>query len=101
MTQGHCNACSSSPVWPVPHILDCAAVGDILGPYRYGSDKSPLQARTVSTYLLQSTMAGGRYVDHPFPVPDGHVGRHPYWLPGRVPEIQEWARMRLGQGKRS
>ena len=92
MAQGHCETCP-----PTLNFLDCTAVGIILGRC---AGRKPLAARTVSTYMTQSTTPGGRYVDHPFPAPNNYIGRHPYWLPDRVPEIEHWARTRVGQGTR-
>lgn len=79
----------------MPAVLDLTAVGVILGRLRPGKDK-PLTAKTVSAYLTGSK--NGRYADHPFPTPDGYVGRAPYWLAARVPEIEAWAKTRAGQG---
>lgn len=83
MGQGHCDDCP-----PTINFMGSMGVGALLG----------LSARTVSAYLTQSKMPGGRYVDHPFPVPDGHWRGAPYWFTVRAPEIREWAQTRAGQG---
>jgi hypothetical protein len=70
-----------------PPVLDRAAVGQILG----------VSPETVSKYLIGSRK-GGRYVDHPFPEPDGRIGRAPYWSPDRKEEIIAWGDGRPGQG---
>lgn len=89
MAQGHCDECPSTI-----HFLDCGTVGIIVG----RCTGKPLKARTISTYLTQSTAENGRYVNHPFPAPDGIFRGRPYWLPSRVPEIELWALERPGQG---
>jgi hypothetical protein len=70
-----------------PIVLDSAAVGRLLG----------VTAATVTQYRSDSRN-GRRYSSHPFPEPDGHSGRSPFWLPSRSQEIEEWARTRPGQG---
>ena len=54
-------------------------------------------AKTVSEYLSYSK-PGGRYENHPFPEPDGYIGRGPWWLPERVDEVRRWAEGRRGRG---
>jgi hypothetical protein len=71
-------------------ILDRAAVAALLG----------LEPDTISRYLHHSR-AGGRYADHPFPAPDGHVGRGPWWSANRRGDLLAWNAERLGQGYRS
>jgi hypothetical protein len=90
MDQGHCDDCP-----PTINFIGCATVGAVLG---LCAGREPLAARTVSTYLTQSTAKGGRYVNHPFPAPDGNFHGRPYWFTSRVPEIETWARTRPGQG---
>jgi hypothetical protein len=68
-------------------ILDRAAVARLIG----------VEPETISNYLNQSK-PGGRYADHPFPEPDGYVGRSPGWRPERANEIRAWADGRPGQG---
>lgn len=64
-----------------------------------------VKPKTVSQYLAESrTGLGrdgkrkGRYADHPFPEPDGRVGRAPWWRLERRAEILAWAAERPGQG---
>jgi hypothetical protein len=52
---------------------------------------------TIRHYRADSR-PGGRYADHPFPDPDGHLGITPYWNPERDQEIRAWAAERPGQG---
>ena len=78
-----------------PLILDIAALGVIIG--RCRPDEQWLMPNTVNAYIRDSRN-GGRYSDIPFPEPDGHLGRKPYWDPARIHEIQAWARSRPGQG---
>jgi hypothetical protein len=57
---------------------------------------------------LSASEPGGRYHDHPFPAPSGHLRRAnsdgtdtggvPYWLPDRIPAIEQWAQTRVGPG---
>jgi hypothetical protein len=68
-------------------VLDRTAVAEILG----------VKPKTISQYLVESRDAG-RYADHPFPAPDGYIGRGPYWLRKRELEIRRWAESRPGQG---
>jgi len=68
-------------------VLDRTAVAKILG----------VQPRSVSQYLVDSKK-GRRYADHPFPAPDGHIGRSPYWNLDRKDEISAWDEGRVGQG---
>jgi len=69
------------------HVLDAGEIAAILG----------FSRMTVHKYLWESH-PGGRYGSHPFPAPDGRIGRSPYWTPGRIAEIREWAAGRKGQG---
>lgn len=68
-------------------VLDRSSVAAILG----------VKPKTISQYLSESK-GEGRYAKHPFPVPDGHIGRGPYWLLSREAEIREWDAKRVGQG---
>ena len=68
--------------------MDLAAVGELLG----------VRGTTVSSYL-QRSKPGGFYADHPFPVPNDHIARSPWWHPNRTQEILDWAQGRAGQGK--
>jgi hypothetical protein len=78
-------------------ILDQAAVGVILGRFRDGGHTEPLAPGSVCKYLTESK-GTGRYANYPFPAPDGRVGGSPYWLAERIPEIEAWARGRVGRG---
>lgn len=68
-------------------MLDRAAVAAILG----------VKAKSISQYLTESK-GEGRYAKHPFPAPDGYVGRGPWWYRDREQEIRDWAAKRPGQG---
>jgi hypothetical protein len=68
-------------------VLDRAAVAALIG----------VRPKTISQYLVESGPEG-RYADHPFPAPDGRIGRGPYWLRKREKEIRKWAETRAGQG---
>jgi hypothetical protein len=68
-------------------VLSRQAVAVILG----------VQPKTISQYLVESK-AGGRYATHPFPAPDGYIGRGPWWRRERESEIRGWAAARPGQG---
>lgn len=68
-------------------VLDRTAVAAILG----------VQAKTISQYLVESR-GDGRYAKHPFPRPDGYIGRGPWWRRARASEIRIWAETRAGQG---
>lgn len=70
-----------------PPVLDRTAVGALIGVSGY----------TVSRYLVDSR-DGRRYAGHPFPAPNGHIGKSPWWHPDRRAEIEEWARTRVGAG---
>lgn len=70
-----------------PPMLDRSAVAAILR----------IKPKSVSQYLTDSK-PGGRYANHPFPAPDGYVGRGPWWRREREAEIREWERARPGQG---
>lgn len=78
-----------------PPVLDRTAVAEILG----------VQPKSVSQYLVESRPAdpevgrrAGRYATHPFPAPDGYIGKGPYWRLERAAEIRTWAASRPGQG---
>lgn len=68
-------------------VLDRTAVAAILG----------VRPKTISQYLSESK-GDGRYVDRPFPAPDGYIGRGPWWYRRREREIQRWAASRPGRG---
>lgn len=68
-------------------VLDRAAVAALIG----------VRPKTISQYLVESKPPG-RYQDHPFPAPDGYIGRGPYWLRRREQDIRKWAESRPGQG---
>lgn len=68
-------------------VLDRAAVAALIG----------VRPKTISQYLVESKPPG-RYQDHPFPTPDGYIGRGPYWLRRREQDIRKWAAERPGQG---
>lgn len=68
-------------------VLDRAAVAALLG----------VKPKTISQYLVESH-GDGRYVAHPFPAPDGYIGRGPWWRREREAEIHAWAAARPGQG---
>ncbi len=68
-------------------VLNRDAVAALLG----------LKPKSISTYLTESR-EGGRYEKHPFPKPDGTIGRAPWWRPERKGELLEWAAKRPGQG---
>lgn len=63
-----------------------------------------IKPKTVSQYLSESRQeprpdgTKRRYADHPFPAPDGRVGRAPWWRRERRAEILAWAAERPGQG---
>jgi hypothetical protein len=69
------------------HVLGIADVGEIL----------KLSPETITRYMRESR-GDGRYVDHPFPAPDGRVSNSPYWLPVRVEELRNWRSSRPGRG---
>jgi hypothetical protein len=56
-----------------------------------------VEPKTISQYLTESR-SGGRYERHPFPAPDGRLGRAPWWYTGRADEIRDWDARRPGQG---
>jgi hypothetical protein len=68
-------------------VLNRDAVAALLG----------LKPKSISQYLTESR-PGGRYERHPFPAPDGTIGRAPWWHPKREDEIRAWAAARPGQG---
>jgi hypothetical protein len=88
-------------------VLTAQDVGRILGEYRprpkdpeKEPDTSPLTAKSVSQYLVESK-PGGRFANHPFPAPAGRIGQWPYWLPEQESEIRDWAVSRPGAGART
>jgi len=70
-------------------ILDRSAVAELLG----------VAPKTISQFLVESK-DGGRYAEHPFPEPDGRIGRGPYWLAAKRQTIIEWDAARPGRGVR-
>lgn len=68
-------------------VLDRTDVAAILG----------VKPKSVSQYLVESRPPG-RYAKHPFPPPDGYIGRGPWWRRDRAEEIREWAAQRPGKG---
>lgn len=56
-----------------------------------------LRPKSISQYLTESR-EGGRYEKHPFPKPDGTIGRGPWWDARRKDELLAWAAARPGQG---
>lgn len=70
-------------------MLTIADVAKLLGP--------SIKPKTISTYMSESKR-GGRYEKHPFPEPDGRIGRAPWWLPSRADAIRKWDVERPGQG---
>lgn len=68
-------------------MLDRTAVAALIG----------VQPKTISQYLTESH-EGGRYATHPFPKPDGYIGKGPWWRRERKAEIKAWAAARPGQG---
>jgi hypothetical protein len=72
-----------------PEFLDLAAVADILD----------VDRQTIIQYRSDSRH-GRRYGHHPFPIPDQIFGRSPVWLPSRRKEIEQWADLRPGRGRR-
>jgi hypothetical protein len=79
-------------------VLDIRAVVKILNDARALEDKRPLKSKTISQFLVESK-AGGRYAEHPFPPPDGRVGKSPVWKRGREQEFVTWDEGRVGQGR--
>lgn len=69
-------------------MLDREAVAAILS----------VKAKTVSQYLVESRPPG-KYADHPFPKPDGSIGRGPWWKREREQEFRDWAAARPGRGR--
>jgi hypothetical protein len=61
------------------------------------ADLLGVKAATIRHYRAVS-LPGGRYADHPFPEPSGHLGQTPYWLSERNDEIRAWAAARPGKG---
>jgi len=80
-------------------VLSTVDVGRILGEERQDGKTGPIPAATVRQYLADSR-SGRRFPGHPFPEPDGRIGRSPAWNKDREQEIREWARTRLGAGFR-
>ncbi len=68
-------------------VLNRQAVADLIG----------VKAKTISQYLVESR-GEGRYAGHPFPPPDGYIGKGPWWRKERAGEIKTWAEKRPGQG---
>lgn len=68
-------------------MLDRTAVAALIG----------VKPKSVSQYLVESKPPG-RYAKHPFPMPDGYIGRGPWWRVERTAEIKEWAANRPGRG---
>lgn len=56
-----------------------------------------VKTATIRHYRADS-LPGGRYENHPFPEPDGHLGSTPYWLRDRDDQIRAWAAARPGKG---
>lgn len=75
-------------------VLDIRAVVKILAGVT-GKEPRP---KTISQYLVESK-PGGRYADHPFPKPNGRLGRSPWWAKGREQEFVTWQLGRVGQGQ--
>lgn len=77
---------------PEADVLDRSAVAKLLN----------VKPITISRYLTESrrVVAGrpGRYANHPFPKPDGHIARSPYWNRDRTQELLDWAKNRAGRG---
>lgn len=69
-------------------MLDRTAVAELIG----------VKPKTISQYLTESR-EGGRYAAHPFPAPDGYIGKGPWWRVERADGIKQWAAERPGQGK--
>lgn len=61
------------------------------------ADLLKVKTATIRHYRAVSA-PGGRYADHPFPEPSGHLANVPYWLANRDDEIRAWAAGRPGQG---
>jgi hypothetical protein len=71
-----------------PPVLDREAVAAVLS----------VKAKTVSQYLVESRPPG-KYASHPFPKPDGYIGRGPWWRREREQEFRDWASSRPGRGR--
>jgi len=56
-----------------------------------------VKTATIRHYRAVSA-PGGRYANHPFPEPDGHLGNVPYWFVTSDNKILAWAAGRPGQG---
>jgi hypothetical protein len=67
--------------------MDREAVAKFLG----------VSVKSISQYLTESR-EGGRYADHPFPKPDGRIGRGPWWNKKRKAEFLKWQEARPGRG---
>lgn len=78
-----------------PPVLDIRAVAAIIGKAQ-GLD-GPMRPKTISQYLTESR-PGGRYEKHPFPKPNGYIGKSPWWAKGREPEFVAWQNGRVGRG---
>lgn len=64
-------------------------------------DRNLLRVQTVWSYLKESRVPGGRYLDNPMPMPDGYTGRAlngPWWhdTPQRRQELRDWWHSRAG-----
>lgn len=71
-----------------------------------------VQPKTVSQHLYESgpevgrvkgePKVPGKFVDDPFPKPDGYLGKAPWWGKEREPEIRAWfgrhPRRQVGDG---
>jgi len=71
---------------PVP-VLGLQAVAKICG----------VAATTVSNWMSDSK-PGRCYAATPFPAPDGHIGKSPWWNPERHDEFTMWMASRPGRG---
>lgn len=74
-------------------VLDIRAVARILGSVQ---EKEP-RPKTISQYLVESK-PGGRYERHPFPRPNGYIGKSPWWALDRAGEFVVWQKGRAGRG---
>lgn len=48
-----------------------------------------VSSETISKYR-QRSKPDGPYAKDPFPEPDGHTGKWPWWALGREQEIRDW-----------
>ncbi len=91
------------------HYLTAQAIGVLFGEAREkqrGHDPGaaePISPKTVRAYVSHSRMPGGRYVDHPMPMPEypnpglPPAGQHAQWYPddgetveGLKRRLREW-----------